>query len=91
MVLLLICQPIPEFPQRAGTASNLPDEQYYLTDRDLPEDDKRARELTLSRSQYAIVDQIPYHVEKDGNLQIIPPSTSREKLFHEAHSGTCMV
>ena len=54
----------------------------------LPEDEKRAREIVLSQSQFQIKEGILYHVEKDRTLRIIPPQSLREKLFNETHDGT---
>ena len=41
----------------------------YLESGVLPADDKRAREIALTHSQYEIVDSILYHVEKDNTLE----------------------
>ena len=40
----------------------------YLEGGVLPADDKRAREIALTHSQYEIVDSILYHVEKDHSI-----------------------
>lgn len=48
---------------------------------DLPSDQKRARELALTKCQYKLVDNILYCVAKDKSLRVIPC------LFHEAHDG----
>ena len=86
----------PDVSSRGGD-SNLVDEQrgdpelaeiiQYLSNGVLPDDDKRARELALTKSQYSIVDRVLYHVAKDGTLRIVPPVASREKLCKEAHGG----
>ena len=60
----------------------------FLETRVLPTDEKRARELALTESQYILDDGILFHVEADGTLRIIPPEHSREKIFHKAHDGT---
>ena len=60
----------------------------FLEKKILPEDEKRAREIVLSQSQFQIKEGILYHVEKDRTLRIIPPQSLREKLFHETHDGT---
>ena len=49
----------------------------YLEKAELPADDKRARELALTKSQYTIVDHILYQVESDKTLRVIP----HEKIF----------
>ena len=59
----------------------------YLEEGLLPEDDKQARALTLSKSEYTCIDGILYHVERDKSLRLIPPSNARKKLFDEVHSG----
>ena len=59
----------------------------YLCDGTLPEDDKAARRLVLSRPQHALLDCVLYHVERDGTLRLIPPSVDRQQLFREAHAG----
>ena len=59
----------------------------YLENGELPEDDERARELALTKSQYTIVDSVLYRVESDKTLRVIPPTSQREKIFHEVHGG----
>ena len=59
----------------------------YLEDEVLPDDDKKARELILSRSQYALLDGVLYKLEKDNSLRIFVPECDREELFKEAHKG----
>ena len=59
----------------------------YLEKQTLPVDEKKARELVLSESQYTLLDGILYHVESDKTLRIIPPQSRREELFQEAHGG----
>ena len=51
----------------------------------LPADDKRARQLALTKNQFTLQDDILYHIESDGTLQVIPPVNSREELFHQVH------
>ena len=50
----------------------------------LPDDDKKARELILSRSQSALLDGV---FKKDNSLRIFVPECDREELFKEAHEG----
>ena len=59
----------------------------YLEDEVLPDDDKKARELILSRSQYALLDGVLYRLEKDNSLRILVPECDCEELFKEAHEG----
>ena len=53
----------------------------------LPQDNNLARLITLTRSQYTLLDGVLYRVQKDGTLRIIPPTSDRQSLFKEAHSG----
>ena len=53
----------------------------------LPDDDNKARELLLSRSQYCLMDGVLYYVVADKTLRLVPPISDREQLFEEAHSG----
>ena len=59
----------------------------YLEQGILPTEDHVAKELVLTRDQYEILDGVLYHIEKDKTLRVIPPCSSRKKLFDEAHSG----
>ena len=59
----------------------------YLLSGKLPEDEKKARELVLGKSQFEVKDGVLYHVEKDKMLRVIPPSTSRKDLFDDVHNG----
>ena len=53
----------------------------YLEDAVLPEDDKKARELVLGRSQYTILESALYKVEKESSLRLFVPQRDREELF----------
>ena len=53
----------------------------------LPTDHDRAQEITLIRNEFALKNQVLYHLEKDGTLRLVPPTNSRRQLFDEAHSG----
>ena len=53
----------------------------------LPEDEKLAKLVSLTRSQYTLVDDVLYYVHSDGTLRVIPPTESREELFQQAHGG----
>ena len=61
----------------------------YLEDDVLPDEEKKAREIVLGRTQYTIVDNILYRVEPDKTLRVVMPESDREDLFNEAHSGEC--
>ena len=56
----------------------------YLLRGRLPEDEKKARELVLERSQFEVKDEVLYHVEKD---RVFPPSGCRKELFDDVHKG----
>ena len=51
----------------------LPPIVEYVEKGELLEDDKRARELALTKSQYTIVDSVLYRVESDKTLKVISP------------------
>ena len=53
----------------------------------LPSDDKKARELLLSRAQYHMEEGVLYYVETDKALCLIPPAGDSKHLFEEAYSG----
>ena len=53
----------------------------------LSRDEKIAKRLALTQSQYLLQDEILYHVEPDSTLRLIPPSKNREQLFKQAHGG----
>ena len=53
----------------------------------LPHDDKKARELLLSRPQYHMEGGVLYYVEADKTLRLIPPTGYHKHLFEEAHCG----
>ena len=45
----------------------------YLTTGVLPEDDKHARQVTLTAPRYSMLDGILYRVEDDSSLRVVPP------------------
>lgn len=59
----------------------------YLETGVLPSDEKLARELALAYSQYLLQDDVLYRVESDSTLRVIPPKSTREHLFQQAHGG----
>ena len=61
--------------------------QVCLEDRTLPQDEAQACRVVLTHGQYALMDDILYHVEPDKTLLVIPPATDREELFLEVHWG----
>ena len=44
----------------------------------LPEDERKARELVLSLME---------SLERDKTLRVVPPSDSRKELFNDVHNG----
>ena len=59
----------------------------YLENGDLLKAERKARELVLGRPLYQVVNGILYHMKPDKSLQLIPPDSNWESLFHEVHSG----
>ena len=49
----------------------------------LPEDERKARELVLSKTQFEIKDGVLYHLERDKTLRVVQPSDSRKELFDD--------
>ena len=60
----------------------------YLETDDLPKDDKRAKELALTKQQYVLKYDVLYHLESNKTLRVIPPACSRQQLLEEVHGGT---
>ena len=60
---------------------------HYLENGVLPSDEHRARELTLTKNQYELVDETLYHLEADKTLRIVLPEASRQEVFEEVHGG----
>ena len=58
---------------------------YMLTGQ-LPEDERKARELVISKTQFEIKDGVLYHLERDKTLRVVPPSDSRKELFDDVHN-----
>ena len=54
----------------------------YLENGDLPNDERKARELVLERSLYQVVNGILYHMEPDKPLRLIPPESNQVSLIH---------
>ena len=56
----------------------------YLENGTLPTEDKKARELVLTREQYVLIEGVQHYMSKDKTLRLIPPE---EQLFDEVHGG----
>ena len=50
----------------------------YLETGVLPTEEKFAKMLALTQSQYLVQDGILYYVEPDSTLRVIPPTEARE-------------
>ena len=59
----------------------------YLETGRLPQDEKEARRVAMTSSQYTLEEEVLYRVEEDGTLRVVPPVSWRERLFLEAHGG----
>jgi len=59
----------------------------YLKNGNLPDEEKVARELTLNKTQYLLIDDILYHLVSDGTLRVISPRKDRTGIIKEAHDG----
>ena len=59
--------------------------KLYLLHGELLEEEKKAREFVLGRSQIEVIDGVLYHVESDKTLRVILPMSYRKMLFEEAH------
>ncbi len=59
----------------------------YLETGVLPADEKQAKTIALTCSQYTMKDGVLYYVDPDCTLRVIPPTSTREKLFQQAHGG----
>jgi len=51
----------------------------------LPSEEKQAKAIAYTQSQYTLVDNVLYHVQQDCSLRVIPPVGTCEGLFHQAH------
>ena len=47
----------------------------------LPEDERKARELVLNKTQFEIKDGFLYHLERDKTLRVVPPSDVHNGIF----------
>ena len=85
-------QPVKEGEEETLSAKQLADPEIaevitYLEDNVLPSNEQRARELTFTRAQYEVVDDVLYHIEPDKILRMVVPKVERKVVFDEAHSG----
>ena len=67
---------------------DLKDMIAYLETGELLCENKRAREILLSQSQFIVLDDVLHHIETDKTLRVVPPVVDQQKLLSEAHKGT---
>ena len=66
---------------------NIADIIRFLEEGILPDNERKAKEITLARSQYENIDGVLYHIEPDKTLWIVLPTAERSKVFNEVHSS----
>ena len=59
----------------------------YLETGILPEEERIARQLVLTKSQFLVEDGVLYRIASDFTLRVVPPHDMRQRLFQEVHSG----
>ena len=57
----------------------------FLESATLPSEEKQTKLISLTQSQYTLVDNVLHYVQKDGSLRVIPSASRRKELFHQAH------
>jgi len=82
-----IATPVDGLRERQRNDQELMDIINLLEKGILPDDQKLAKQLALTKSQYMLQDDVLYHVESDGTLRVIPPKDSRQNLFRQVHEG----
>ena len=73
------------FSQRQHRHPETKEIRGFLETRELPIEEKRARELVLSKPTYTILNELLYLLELDKTLRVVPPTSDRHQLFMEAH------
>ena len=61
--------------------------KQYVLDNKLLDQEEKARELTLNKAQYEVIDNVLYHIEPDKTLRIVPHTVDCKGLFEVAHGG----
>ena len=84
---VVVIQPISELSALQREDKELKEIIDFLESGILPNEEKQAKIIALTQSQYTLVDNVLYHVEQDGSLRVMPPVGTREELFHQAHGG----
>ena len=59
----------------------------YLKNGNLPIEEKVARELTLNKKQYVLMDDILYHLVSDCTLRVVTPREDRTHIIEEDNDG----
>ena len=59
----------------------------YLEDGTLPDNEKLARRIAMTGSQFVIEDGALYWIEADSTLLVVVPEECRKKLFEEVNGG----
>ena len=59
----------------------------YLEKRELPSEDKEAKEIVLSQDSFTLKEGVLYYIAKDKTLRVVAPASCRQKIFNEIHSG----
>ena len=67
--------------ERQKTEPELQMLRVFLEDRTLPQDEAQACRLVLTHGQYALMDDILYHVEPDKALRVIPLPQTKKSCF----------
>ena len=83
----VIANPLETLSEQQDKDPELKQWKDYLSSGKLPEDEKKAKELVLGRSQFEVKDGVLYHVEKDKTLRVFLPSNSRNSLVNLADFG----
>lgn len=61
----------------------------YLEGKQLPTEEARARRIVAESTLMEVKDGVLYHVEKNGQLKLIPPKEMQTQLMEDLHGGTC--
>ena len=71
--------------QRQRRDPELADIIIYWETGELPQEEKRARELVLTSPLFTVLDGTLYRIELDKSKKIVPPTSDRHQLFLEVH------
>ena len=71
-----------DLPNRQRNEPKLLELIKFLETGTLLADEKQARVLALTKSQFHIEGGVLYHIESDGTLRVIPPTALRQELFN---------